>query len=55
MKQIYAIVLGIISFIGLLPGCVDDPEMDTHLQNAKAPACKTQKPRRYLKLPWREK
>ena len=37
MKQIYAIVLGIISFIGLLPGCVDDPEMDTHLQNAKAP------------------
>ena len=37
MKQIYAIVLGIISFIGLLPGCVDDPEMDTRLQNAKAP------------------
>ena len=37
MKQIYVIVLGIISFIGLLPGCVDDPEMDTRLQNAKAP------------------
>lgn len=37
MKYIYSIILSAVSFIWLLSGCVEDPDMDTRLQNAKAP------------------
>lgn len=38
MKYIYLFILSAISFLWILSGCVDDPDMDTRLQNAKAPA-----------------
>lgn len=37
MKYIYSIILSAVSFIWLLSGCLEDPDMDTRLQNAKAP------------------
>lgn len=36
MKQLYY-TLFIFSFLFFLPGCVDDPDMDTRLQNAAVP------------------
>lgn len=37
MKYIYSIFLSVVSFLWILSGCVEDPDMDTRLQNAKAP------------------
>ncbi|WP_293667615.1 kelch repeat-containing protein [uncultured Parabacteroides sp.] len=37
MKYIYSIILSAVSFLWILSGCVEDPDMDTRLQNAKAP------------------
>lgn len=37
MKYIYSIFLAAVSFLWILSGCVEDPDMDTRLQNAKAP------------------
>lgn len=37
MKYIYLVVLSVVSLVWTLSGCVEDPEIDTRLQNAKAP------------------
>lgn len=37
MKYIYTIFLSTVSFLWMFLGCVEEPDMDTHLQNAKAP------------------
>lgn len=37
MKYIYLIFLSAVSFLWMFSGCVEDPDMDTRLQNAKAP------------------
>lgn len=39
MKNIYIFLFG-IAFLGLGYGCLEDPDMDTRLQNAKAPTVK---------------
>lgn len=36
MKQLYYILF-ILPFLLFLPGCLEDPDMDTHLQNASVP------------------
>ncbi|RHJ87838.1 hypothetical protein [Parabacteroides sp. AM08-6] len=36
MKHLY-LILSVFIFLNVLSGCVDDPDMDTKLQNAKAP------------------
>lgn len=37
MKHIYSIFLSAVSLLWMLSGCVEDPDMDTRLQKAKAP------------------
>lgn len=37
MKYIYSIFLSAVSLLWMLSGCVEDPDMDTRLQKAKAP------------------
>lgn len=37
MKYIYSIFLFALMFLWILSGCVEDPDMDTRLQQAKAP------------------